>query len=283
MRALVVACGTLVGTLACDSGSREHAVTSVAPSALASAVAPAARSSAASKQVAPANLPALAGVAVVRLPVEGFGETVVAAPVGATSPRPILVALHGEGGDADAECVARRSISAQPFVLCPRGSDEKDAKKQAPHQGFADAAAAEKELKAALTALKKRFGAHVAGEPVMIAGTALGAVQAVALLRQAPRFFSRVVLARGGANAWSGGVSVWFAQGGGKRVLFACADAACRDDAQRHVSSIRSGGADARVAWAEAGTRDVTLRLADAIRKEWTWLTEDDARWAAPP
>jgi hypothetical protein len=56
------------------------------------------------------------------LGVIGFPEAVLSVPNGATSPRPLLIVLHGTSDRPDWNCDAWRHITgAQGFVLCPRG------------------------------------------------------------------------------------------------------------------------------------------------------------------
>lgn len=210
------------------------------------------------------------------LPVPGFEPASVAVPLGAREPRPIVIALHGIADRAEWQCGSFTGISAaKPFVLCPRG-----IRRQSGTETWGDAARTEKELRAALGALKRRFGAHVAAGPVVLAGYSLGAAHAVHIFKQEPSFFSRVVLVEGGHAGLSATTAGVFAHGGGKRVLFACGQVACESEAKRRALFLKRAGVESDVVLARGVGHALDGRMAKAIQARWDWLVAGDPRFA---
>lgn len=216
----------------------------------------------------------------IEIPVDGFGEASVSVPLGATTPRPTLIALHGHADRPEWQCGTWRGITdARSFVLCPRGTPLAKAKTFSWNTPELTA----DELRAALKALKQRFSDYVAPGPVVLTGYSLGAIHAVSILKQEPSFFSRVALVEGGHEAWSAGNAAIFGQRGGRRILFACAQSACLEPAQRSVVFAERGGAEARVV--DAGNFGHVLdgRVAQAIKRQFGWLVAGDPRWEDRP
>lgn len=252
--------------LGCTCGSEP------APSVSAGASASAASAPAPPRELAPL----VAESWRIDLPVPEFEPASVAVPLGARAPRPVVIALHGIADRAEWQCGTWTGIArAQAFVLCPRGVRKGQV------ETFTDVGRTERELRAALKALKHRFGAHVAPGPVVLAGYSLGATHAVAIAKQEPSFFSRLVLVEGGHEAISATIAAVFARGGGKRVLFACGQAACEKAAERRMLFIRRAGAEAELVSAPGVGHALESRMAAAIRERWAWLTEGDPRFAA--
>lgn len=253
-----------VSTHACTCGSSEPKPLRQ-PSASASVSAP------------PRRLPPLHAESWrIDLPVPGFEPASVAVPLGAREPRPVVIALHGIADRAEWQCGSWTGISkARPFVLCPRG-----IRRAKDEETWGDAARTEKELRAALTALKQRFGAHVASGPVVLAGYSLGALHAVQIMKQEPSFFSRVALIEGGHAGLTATTAAVFARGGGQRVLFACGQAACEREARRRQIFLQRAGARAELVMARGVGHALDGRMAKAIEQRWSWLTAGDPRFS---
>ena len=216
----------------------------------------------------------------IELEVEGFDSVSVSVPLGATEPRPILVAMHGAGDRPEWQCGTWRGIADnRGFVVCPRGILHPGFPPSAPRYTWKDSATTSLELRAALRAVKARFGDYVAPGPVVLTGFSLGAAHAVQLLRQEPSFFSRVVLVEGGTQGWSATLGTAFATNGGKRVLFVCTQPACRPGALTALQLTKRGGAQAELL--DAGNLGHVLdgRAAAAIKPRFEWLVEGDPRW----
>jgi hypothetical protein len=78
----------------------------------------------------------LSGAPFVNLPVEGHRAAVVSVPLGASSPRPLLVVTHGAGGSPEPHCAFwREMLGDRGFILCPRGVPLGSAV-EPPDQGF---------------------------------------------------------------------------------------------------------------------------------------------------
>ena len=240
-----------------------------------------ASASASASAAPPKRLPPLTAASWrVEIAVEGFGEASVSVPLGATEPRPVLLALHGHADRPEWQCGTWRGISdACSFVLCPRGTALGDPKKPPTTFGWKDPEATAKELRAALQALKKRFGDYVSKGPVVLAGYSLGAAHAVAISRQEPAFFERLVLVEGGHAAWTAGIAGIFTQRGGKRVLFVCAQSSCRQEAQRSLRFAMRAGAETRLVDAGDLGHVFDGRVAKAVKPEFGWLVAGDERW----
>jgi len=212
----------------------------------------------------------------VELDVKGFGAASVAVPLGATRARPIAVVLHGARDRAEWQCGAFAGLlGGRAFILCPRGQELDGGL-----YGLGTVEDSQAELRAALGALKARFGAHVAPSPILLIGYAEGADVAADLARQEPSFFARVALIKGGAAAFSSSSAKVFAERGGKRVLFFCTEARCEQDGAARSLSLMRGGVQARSVRVEHGPY-FDAPLVDALRSEMTWLLEDDPRFSA--
>ena len=228
-------------------------------------------------------LPALAASAdLVELPVAGHGAAVLSAPAGATSPRPSVIVIHGEADEPERPCaVWRRIAGPSAFVLCPRGDQREDPASTAPRFVFSSTEAVAEELRGGLAALKARYGAHVAAGPVVLVGYSQGAAFALALGLQEPSFFSRLVLVEGGYDRFTASVAARYAERGGRRVLFVCGRAACRDATEGSVHLAERGGVQARRVYAPGARPASDGPLADLVVRELPWLLGDDARFSA--
>lgn len=227
-----------------------------------------------SKRKATALAPLTAPSWRVSLPVKGFGAASLAVPLGATSPRPIVVVLHGERDEAEWQCGSFRGVvGGRLFVLCPAGQ----ARGGAHGWGSFDDTAAE--LRAALAALKGRFGAHVAKGSVALVGYGEGARVAADLARQEPSFFARVALVNGDPTAFSSTASKIFAERGGKRVLFFCTTKGCDDRGAERVMALQRSGVEAKSVLREVGPF-LDLGFTEALKGDVPWLLEGDSRFA---
>jgi len=243
---------------------------------------PAAASASASASAAPPKkkLPPLKAESwLVELALEGFGTTSVSVPLGATEPRPIVIALHGAGDRPEWQCGTWTGIAGRAFVVCPRGVPHPGYPASAPRYTWKSVADTERELRSALHALKARFGEYVAPGSVVLTGFSLGASHAVNILREEPSFFARVVLVEGGAREFTPTLGAVFAKNGGKRMVFVCTQPACKPAALTAVRLTERGGAPAELV--DAGNLGHVLdgRAAAAIKPRFQALVADDPRW----
>ena len=215
----------------------------------------------------------------VSLPVKGFGPARVALPLGTREPRPIVAVLHGEGDRPDWQCGSFRGVlGGRVFIVCPQGVARPELGQRFGLGSIDDTAA---ELRAALSALKARFGGHVAPSPILLVGYGAGAAHAAELARQEPKFFARVALVAGNPAAFTPSATTIFARGGGQRVLFFCGDAACQDEGGMRATLLTRAGTTAKSVHQNVGPY-LDQRFSDALKGELAWLVEGDARWAKP-
>lgn len=285
MKALLRAAGALFALLAGCRCSTEPAPSASPPASVsASSV-----SQAPKRQRAVGLTPLAAPSALTPLAVIGFDDAIAALPLGSTDSRPIVIVLGDRGADARTTCERWRAFAGYGFILCPSGKQDGE-----PHPSEMDAngdpsTGRARELRAALGALRKRFGEHVSPGPVVLAGVGRGARVAIQLARQEPSYFARLVLVGDGARDWSSGVATIYARGGGQRVLFACGDSNCAHDAdgatvlseRAGLSSRRTG--DAFDAGADAAAPGAPAPVIErAVGSGFPWLVEADASWRPP-
>ena len=217
------------------------------------------------------------------LTIAGFPEAVVSVPNGATSPRPVMIVLHGSGDRPDWNCDAWRHITgARGFVLSLRGQyvpaeSTKDDRRYT-HRGGAYLRA---HVDAALEALAARFAGYVDIERPVVAGFSLGATEVAELAVGAPARFPRVALVEGGHGVWND-VTIRSFAGEDRRVLFGCGSSWCVPSAKAAALRVANGGVQARTVYANVGhTTDRPLQ--EAIMSELSWFLEGDLRWASAP
>ena len=227
---------------------------------------------AASAASTPKLAPLAAGSWLVALAVDGFGAASLAVPLGATEPRQVVIALHGAADRPEWACGAWRGIAGpRPFVLCPRGIVRSDFAASDQRYSFGPPDAVAAELRAGLTALKQRFGAHVAPGAVVLAGFQLGADRAAAIAPQEPTFFARLALVDPAPDTWPSSQAALFGRAGGGRVLFASGPAG-REAAEFKAVLTRRGGADARTIFLGAGVADLGAAAVTQLASVWPWL-----------
>lgn len=194
-----------------------------------------------------------------------LGEAKLAVPLGAQKPRALLIALHGEVDRPEWQCGSYRGIThGRSFILCPAGSAGPDE--------------SARELRAAISATKQRFGAHVARGPVVLAALGPGVDRALALALEEPSFFSHLVLVNGSLARLTPAFATRFGQAGGKRVLVVCSPSGCDPDSDVRAQSLRPQGVEARLVVPPRG-QGLDADVASAIEKQWSWLVASDARW----
>ncbi|MBK8940916.1 MAG: hypothetical protein IPM79_25685 [Polyangiaceae bacterium] len=234
---------------------------------------------------APAKPPVIAGERFVRLAVPGFGDAVVAVPVGARGPRPIVLATHGNYDRPEWQCeVWGEIVETRAFVLCPRG----DARPDSPSKDdvrftYRSNQDLEKEVDAALAALRgSTYSPHLAAGPPVWSGFSLGAIMGVAIAARRPADFPILVLVEGGIDRFTEEVATKFARGGGRAVLFACAQGGCKAPASKRAARLEALGVRAMVVDAGNIGHAYDGPVAAAVKGALADLLRSDARFAEP-
>lgn len=237
------------------------------------------------------------------LAVPGFAEAVIVVPVGVTKPVPVVVAVIGIGDTPEEQCaVWRELVGRRAFVLCPRGlphwvlpgvPEEKDDEtgeeaEPAPdldvkpvQNGFyqPDAARLDKELTAALAALKAKFPQYVAEQEIVFAGFSRGAFLGPQLASKKPERFKRLVLIEGGHSPWTEEAANAFAKGGGKKVLFACGQQSCVDDALTASATLGRRKIDTKTVLGQGEGHNYKKQVKDELKKQIDWVVDGDPAW----
>jgi predicted esterase len=225
---------------------------------------------------------------IIDISVPGHAEAVVSVPLGATSPRPLIVATHGAGDRAEHHCeLWRRIVGDRAFVLCPQGR-RTDARVPPANAGYyyPDHLVLDKEIKAAIGALRERYGEHLAAEGAIYTGFSQGAIHGAQVIVQNPAVFPRAALVEGGNgffNEWSLFAAKKYQAGGGKRVLFACGSAACVRTAERCAGYLKKAGVEATVVHAEGAGHSYGPAMERELRASFAWLVEGDPRFQLEP
>lgn len=219
------------------------------------------------------------------LPVEGHGAAVVSLPMGATGPRPVLIATHGNFDRPDWQCdVWRKIAGGDCFILCPRGVARRDS--PGPNDiryAYPTNEALEKEIRAGLAALRARFPEHVDPGPILYAGFSQGAIMGVSIVGRDPALFPRVVLVEGGHDKWSPGAAAAYAKGGGQRVLFACGQPGCVAAAKPRAAHLEKANVLTKVVYGKDVGHTYDGAVMEEVRAALRWVVEGDARFAGPP
>ena len=179
---------------------------------------------------APAATPPLREpTALIALAVPGFRDAVVSVPLGATSPRPLALALHGNFDRPEWQCeVWRRITHGEVFVLCPRGIPRSDVPKDLDRWEWGSVAKTKSEILAAVAALRARFPSYVQNGQLVFTGFSLGAILGARLIQDPQLDVGAAVLVEGGYQGWTLAKAKALKPRLG-RLLFACGQTECRN------------------------------------------------------
>jgi poly(3-hydroxybutyrate) depolymerase len=227
------------------------------------------------------KLAPLQGVAeLAPLVVPDFRDAIVSVPLGATEGRPVVLALHGNYDRPEWQCGVWREVTkAYPFIVCPRGIPRRDAAPSENRFTYGKPADVRREIDAALAALQIRFGDYIAAGPIVYTGFSLGAILGVGIVADDADRFPRAVLVEGGQSNWSQARAKSYAAAGGKRVLFACGQRACRTDTKGPEKLLGRLGVETRSVYGGEVGHTYDGRVAEEIGRAWPWLVGDDPRW----
>ncbi|WP_437835287.1 hypothetical protein [Sorangium sp. So ce1153] len=245
----------------------------------ADAAPPAAGAAALAAQIAPLR----AEGPFVELAVEGFPSAVVSVPIGATARRPVLIASHGNYDRPEWQCQVWRGIAGDgAFILCPRGVARSDSPSASDVRfTYESNARLEQEIDAGLAALRARFPEHVDPGAVLYTGFSLGAIMGSAIAARRAALFPRLVLVEGGHDKWTPATAKAFAEGGGQRVLFVCAQAGCGAAASAAAARLERAGVLTRVVRGKEAGHRYDGPVAEETQRALGWILEGDPRWLA--
>lgn len=226
-------------------------------------------------------LPPLAADAkLVPLSVSGFRDAIVSVPLGATTPRPVVLALHGNFDRPEWQCDVWRGVTrARAFVVCPRGIPRPDAPRSLDRWTYGKGTDVRAEVDAAIAALRAKFGDHVASGPILYTGFSLGAIHGVGIVASDAARFPRAVLVEGGHDGWTAARAKAYAAAGGKRVLFACGQRGCKNDAATAAQRLKREGVETDVVFGGEVGHTYDGPVAAEVARVWDWLVEGDPRW----
>src|SRR5579859_4058589 len=229
----------------------------------------------------PASLPPLdAPSGIVPLTVPDFRDAMVSVPLGATERRPLVLALHGNYDRPEWQCETwREAMKGYPFVLCPRGVPRRDAPPSLDRWTYGKPAEVHREIEAALAALATRFGDYIAPGTILYVGFSLGAILGVGIVAGDAARFPRAVLIEGGQSGWSDARARAYAAAGGKRILFACGQRACKTEAKGAEKILARAGVETRNVYGGEVGHTYDGPVAEEIARALPWLVGDDPRW----
>lgn len=185
------------------------------------------------------------------LVVPGFGNALVVVPAGDEA-RPLLVAAHGAGDSPRWQCRHwDAAVRGRFVILCPRGvalSGGED-----PGYFFRNHLELEREVIAALAALRRELGARLAPGDAVYSGYSQGATMGALMVIAHGAEFPHLVLVEGGSGDWTLGRAKKFRETGGKSVAIVCGTPNCAKRGERSVATLEQAGLRARVEHVEHG------------------------------
>jgi predicted esterase len=212
------------------------------------------------------------------LPMPPGRAAFVSVPLGATEPRPVMIGMHGAGDRPEWACGGYRGATdAFPFIVCPTGLPQG---RSAPDKFYAPAAERMAEdIESALAGLRSRFGPYVAEGPLLFVGFSLGAMHGAKVLAAHASTFPVALLIEGGYAEITQALAALYAEQGGKRVMLACGQAACRPSFRAAERALRRAGIEVLLLDAGTGRHNLDGAMTRALRDAWPKLVAGDPRW----
>ena len=217
----------------------------------------------------------------ISLPVDGFADAVVSLPLGSRRKRPILLATHGNYDRPDWQCdVWRKIIGSRAFVLCLRGASRPDSPSpEDTRYWYLSNLSLEHEVDAAIRALAARYPEYVDVDRPLYTGFSLGAIMGVSIAVRAPARYPRLVLIEGGHEKWTPKAAAMYARGGGKRVLFVCAQTWTANEAKLAAHKLETAGIATRVVHGPDVGHAYDGPTAEETKRNLAWVLDGDPRW----
>jgi hypothetical protein len=242
------------------------------------------------------------------MPVPGFANAVLVSPVGATRPMPLVVAVLGIGDTPESQCaVWRELVGKRAFVVCPRftphyvpvqqegpnagqgilsllGLQGPDAPSADPNAGAVvqsgfrptEVPEVEREIDAAVGAVRKIFPKHVSTGPALYIGFSRGAFLGATLIAKTPSKYARAILIEGGQSGWTDASATGYAKGGGKRVLFACGQPSCVAESEPASQLLGRAAVPSRIVLGDGEGHGYKGAVKEQVRVALDWLLDGD-------
>jgi predicted esterase len=211
---------------------------------------------------------------------------VVTLPLGATEPRPLIVAVHGAGDRPEWACGGWRfAVESYAFVLCPRGLPMGPTK-----YGWGSARDIDAAIERALTAFRGRFAHYLTKGPMIYAGFSQGTTLVGKYLVDNADRFPIAVLAEGGYDYLTdGSFARKYRAAGGQRVLLLCGTPSCQVTYGRAQRGLEREGLNVEYAGDPRSGHNLNPRMQNALRGVWPklvaglggWQSFADHRWPA--
>jgi hypothetical protein len=224
----------------------------------------------------------------VSIPVAGFEDAIVAIPSGATGPAPVVIAMHGHFDRPEQFCAAWATIfQNKAFILCPRGVLAPGSPWGDKRFSFLDQRSAERELDAALAALRNApFAGYVDAVKPVYAGFSLGAFVGLPIARRRGGEFSSMIFVEGNLDHMSGSMIDEFVGAGGRQLMLVCADGkeahnACSIQANRIVKRLEGMGGAGMVIDAGRAGHSYEGQVAKALASTVPTFVQGDPRFAS--
>jgi hypothetical protein len=176
---------------------------------------------------APVELSPLAGEQLEHVIFAPGVEAWIAKPLGATTPRPIIVGVHGAGDRADWSCTEWAATTAgEAWVVCPRGVPSQWAGFHS--WGSAEQIASRTEL--VLAHVRDHYGAYVSNAPLTYGGWSQGATLASSVIASRPGEYGTAILVEAGYTPLDEHAVVRdLLAGGVSKLVVSCSSMQCRD------------------------------------------------------
>jgi predicted esterase len=212
------------------------------------------------------------------LDVEGGALAFVAPPLGATEPRPVMVAIHGGGDRPEWACGGwRLACNAYAFVVCPGGTPTGQSAAGGDRTGtgsgrlaWASSRAIADGIEKSLASLRKRFGERVSAEPLVYAGFSLGATLARPVLVASGARYQAAIFAEGGYDDMgNAGFARTFRAGGGRSVLLVCGSTPCLVRARRSEPVLGAAGLWVKSVGDPLAGHNLNQRMQTALQSAW--------------
>jgi len=215
-----------------------------------------------------------------QLPLADGNHAVIAPPVGAREPRPLIVAVHGAGDRADWACGGwRLAASEYAFVVCPEG-----LKFDAQRFAWDSPRTIQRRVDAAIDAARARFGPYIARGPLLYAGFSQGATLARDALLEIPGRFTAVALAEGGYELLHDvGFLQKLAAAGTTRLMIVCGSDACFRTANSVKSAVARAGIEPVIAGDPRSGHNLNERMQEALRVRFPEVVAASSNWSKFP